>query len=199
MVALLMFIAMVFYPLVCSFLLNHRFFERLEDEKIKKRISNLYQKIGTDNKWKLLYYPLFLWRRVVFVIIPTFLYLYPAFQVQFLLFMTSLYLIYFASQRPHKDRHRAQIETFNEVMIMITNYHMVCFSNFNPEMEAQFAMGYSFITCILLVVIVNILAMAKETISNIKASKLLKRRQTLVKDKLKESMVAKFSNLAMLQ
>jgi hypothetical protein len=28
---------------------------------------------------KLMYYPIFLWRRVLFVIIPTFLYWYPGF------------------------------------------------------------------------------------------------------------------------
>lgn len=123
-----------------------------------------------------MYYPLFLWRRVVFVVIPTFLFNYPAFQVQILLFMTSLYVVYYASTRPHMDRHRAFIETFNEVMIMIMNYHMVCFSNFNPHMEAQFAMGYSFIACIILVVVINIGAMAKETFINMKKSRLLKKR-----------------------
>lgn len=46
-VAVSMFTAMVSYPLLCSIILNYKYFSRLQEENIKKRISNLYQKIST--------------------------------------------------------------------------------------------------------------------------------------------------------
>jgi hypothetical protein len=53
--------------------------------------------------------------------------------VQLLLFLTSLYIIFYTGNHPHIDKRRTAIENFNEVMIMIINYHMVCFSEFNLD------------------------------------------------------------------
>jgi len=72
-------------------------------------------------------------RRVVFVAIPTFFYLMPFAQIQLLIFLTSLYILFYSGVRPHTDPKRVKIEIFNEVMIMMMNYHMVCFSKFNLD------------------------------------------------------------------
>jgi hypothetical protein len=47
-------------------------------------------------------------------------------------------------------------------MIMI--YHLICFSEFNLDLDMQFNMGYSLIGFILFVVFVNIINMVKEQI-----------------------------------
>jgi magnesium-transporting ATPase (P-type) len=39
--------------------------------------------------------------------------------------------MYYGGTKPHSDRERSFIETFNEGMTMLMVYHMVCFSDFN--------------------------------------------------------------------
>jgi hypothetical protein len=45
---------------------------------------------------------------------------------------------------------------FNEIVIMLMNYHMVCFSEFNLSLEMQFNMGYSMMGWIVAMIIVNL-------------------------------------------
>lgn len=56
---------------------------RLDHPKVLKRISNLYQDVKLKGRYdqNLIYYSLFLIRRIIFVAIPTFLFRYPFYQV----------------------------------------------------------------------------------------------------------------------
>jgi hypothetical protein len=101
----------------------------------------------------------------MFVAIPTFLFLFPYFQIQFLLFFTSLYIIFYAGSEPHIFKHRRRIELFNEWWIMIMNYHLIAFSDFTLIAETKFIMGYSYIANMLFVVMVNIVALVAEQIA----------------------------------
>jgi hypothetical protein len=126
-----MFVGMFGYPILC-WLVILKYKERLEEPKVALRISNLYQDVRLKFKqnWKLVYYPLFLIRRIVFVAIPTFLSNWPSYQVQSLIFLTSLYILFYMGERPHWETKRVQIEVFNELMILWACYHMICFSDF---------------------------------------------------------------------
>ena len=73
-----------------------------------------------------------------------------------LMIVTTFYIIYYAGNRPHFEKERAYIETFNEAMIMVMNYHMVSFSNFNVSHESQFTMGYSFVASVVFVIAANL-------------------------------------------
>lgn len=44
----------------------------------------------------------------------------------------------------------------NEFLIMIMNYHTLCFTDFNTSSDAQFTMGYSYIALIFLIIFINI-------------------------------------------
>lgn len=126
-----MFVGMFGYPILC-WLVILKYKERLEEPKVALRISNLYQDVRLKFKqnWKLVYYPLFLARRIAFVAIPTFLSNWPSYQVQMLIFLTSFYILFYMGERPHWETKRVQIEVFNELMILWACYHMICFSDF---------------------------------------------------------------------
>jgi len=70
--------------------------------------------------------------------------------------MTGSYMMFYADRKPHNDPKRIKIEITNEVCMMIMNYHMLCFSNFNTDPMAQFYMGYSFIAFTIITVIINL-------------------------------------------
>jgi hypothetical protein len=75
---------------------------------------------------------------------------------------------------PHIERSRCYIEIFNEVMIMIVNYHLICFSEFNMDVDMQFNMGYSLIFFIFFVVFVNIMVMVRKQFDRHKRLRVLK-------------------------
>jgi hypothetical protein len=75
-----MFLAMLGYPLL-SWIIISKLRPRLEEEAISDKISNFYYEIKMKGKFtrNLLYYPLFLFRKIMFVAIPTFLYMFSYF------------------------------------------------------------------------------------------------------------------------
>jgi hypothetical protein len=131
--------ALTFWPIFCFYIIR-RFRDRLDEESTKTKIGFLYLDVKTHGKkmHKLNYYTIFLCRRLFFVFVPTFIYMYDYIQLQMLMFSTSLYIISYSGSKPHISKRRTQLESFNEFMIMIATYHLVCFSRFNLDMDMQF-------------------------------------------------------------
>ena len=79
-IGLIMFLFMFGYPFA-SFMIIRHYKEELETPRISDRISNLYQDVRLTGKnyWNLMYYPIFLFRRIMFVAIPTFLFRFSYF------------------------------------------------------------------------------------------------------------------------
>jgi hypothetical protein len=72
----LMLLPMIFYMVL------RKFKDRLAEPSIKRRIYNLYVDISMNEKdSKLSYYPVFLFKRLTFVIIPSVFYWAPYFQL----------------------------------------------------------------------------------------------------------------------
>lgn len=132
-------------PMVAYCILK-KYKDRLSEPAIQARIWNLYADLSMfDRHEKIAYYPAFLWKRLIFVAIPSLCYWGPFAQIQALIMLTYAYIVFYAGRKPHDDRRRIHLEICNEVCFMVMNYHMICFSNFNTDPSAQFYMGYSFI------------------------------------------------------
>jgi len=69
-------------------------------------------------------------RRLLFALIPAVFYRYQYIKVQLLVIMSSAYVIWYAGARPHIWKRRYRMEIFNEMMIMLFNYHMMLFTDF---------------------------------------------------------------------
>lgn len=130
---------------------------KLHEEEFQEKYLNLYAGVTLKRGFSpLLYTPVFLIRRIIFVALPTFFFNFPFLQLQLLIFLTSIYVGFYMDIRPHVDRRRLKLEVFNELMIMLINYHMATFSKFNLDVYSGFIMGYSHVAIILLIVLVNI-------------------------------------------
>lgn len=160
MVGLVMFSCMMGYPIL-TMMVVAKYKAWLDSPKLMNRIGNLYSDIRLKGRYdmNLMYYTLFLLRRIVFVAIPTFLYKFPFYQIQVLMFLTSCYILFYAGAQPHIESRRRQMEVFNEWMVLVMIYHLVSFSEFNMSNAAQFNMGYSYIMCLGIVVFVNLFQM----------------------------------------
>ena len=111
----------------------------LQNKEIMEKWSNFYQDIHlTRNEYTILYYSIFLFRRIVFVAVPFCLYNWPFLQLQLLMLSQTAYVIFYSDQRPHTLPKRIKLEVFNEIIIMIIIYHLFLFSDFNSSLELQF-------------------------------------------------------------
>jgi len=101
-----------------------------------------YETGKTRDNFALAYTPVFVWRRLFLVVIPSVSYSMPFVQVQLLLISMTLYMIYYVGSRPHDTRSRVWLESFNECMILMIIYMMVLYSDFDTSVELAFMMGY---------------------------------------------------------
>jgi len=146
----------VILPFYIAIYLNKRRLY-LYQTSIKDKVKNLYSGIHLFRDTRnLYYYPIFLMRRLVFVATPTVLHLYPFAQLQLLVFLSTAYIWFYASARPHEDRNRVRLEIFNECLIMILNYHMMLFSGFNMKKDLGFYLGYSAVTVAAIMIFANL-------------------------------------------
>jgi len=114
--------------------------------------------------FNLFYYPMYLFRRLLFVLIPTVLISHPAIQLQCLTFLNLFHMMFYAGNWPHASKQKCIMEMINEYCVMILTYHMFTFTAFVGDIEAQFLMGYSFVLVLCFILGVNVLFMAKNSI-----------------------------------
>jgi hypothetical protein len=158
----------VFAPFVILLYLKKRRLY-LYQKSLKERIGVLYSGIHLfrDSR-NLYYYPIFLIRRFWFVALPSFLFRFPFAQLQCLVFMSSLYVAFYASARPHEERFRVRLEIFNECLIMILNYHMLLFSGFTLAKDYTFYLGYTFVITAATMTFTNLYFMVKKDMRTMK-------------------------------
>ena len=79
------------------------------------------------------YYPAFLIKRILFIALPTFLSLFPYFQLQLALLVSVFFLIYYGVNKPHNQKRIFRLELFNISMEFLILYHMILFTDFNHD------------------------------------------------------------------
>lgn len=125
---------------------------------MKDKIGKIYVNISLHrSKWGILYYPVFILRRLLFIMLPLIFLGHPYYQLQFLMFFNSLYIIQYCQIWPHSILGHAILEIFNESLVMVVSYHMICFTLFNLEEMQRFNMGWSFLVLIGFIIITNVI------------------------------------------
>ena len=107
----------IVYPfLVILILISFR--ERLNERKMKDKIESLYSDINLKrNVWTIYYYPIWIFRRILFIYIPIiFAPNVPVIQIQLIVMTTLFYLMNYFGNRPHTSRNRFYLEAFNEYL-----------------------------------------------------------------------------------
>lgn len=176
---------LVAYPALClSYLLRH--WGDLDTPARRAKAERMYQDVSLRRgRRAVLYYPVFIVRRLVFVLIPLLLKAHPYLQLQLLVFLSSLYVIWYTSIWPHATRRLVRQEIFNEALFMALNYHMFTFTAFVQHVEAQFTMGYSYLAAVSFLIIVNLALAVQNTVRKISS----KRRMA----QLRAAMIAKMA------
>ena len=77
-----------------------------------------------------------------------------------------MYILYYGILDPLKSRHDMKLELFNDSMMSMMLFHLVCFTD-NVELKDHYKIGYSFLFHLGLIVTVNIAQMLYIVITNI--------------------------------
>lgn len=100
---------------------------------------------------------MFIFRRSVFILISFKLSSTPVFQIQILLYLSTMMFIFQGYFSPLKGRFNNRLETFNEICVYISSLHLVTFSDFNTDPDSKISMGWSAISLVTINTIVNLL------------------------------------------
>ena len=100
----------------------------LKSEKTRKMIGSLYTTVQPTRVSSLTYPIVFLIRRSLFVTLMFVLFNYPVAQVCCQIFMTVLYIIYIQTVPLYDGALARWIETINELLFLLVNYHLMLFT-----------------------------------------------------------------------
>ena len=101
------------------------------------KIQTVFNLFKTDSKWAQSFYAVFLLRRMVIAGILVFIKDGP-FQVYLLIFVSLAAVNYMIYVKPFEDLYLNRLETFNEVIILISSYHLLFFSEANPDLKLKY-------------------------------------------------------------
>ena len=90
--------------------------------------------------WTILYYPIFISRRLAVVLCPMFI-SNISLQLVALLAMALVYTMWYAYMMPHQSMRFVRIEIMNEVFFVCLVYCMFTFTHFNLFQDMRFRMG----------------------------------------------------------
>ena len=103
------------------------------------------------------YYPLTLFRRLIFALIPKVFFAYPWLQIQLLLVINFVFTFYYLEVRPHTEPSMYYREAHNEIMILVLSYLIFIFTDFMKYgQDGTLIIGYVFVAGIVEIFIVNI-------------------------------------------
>lgn len=94
-------------------------------------------------------------------------------------------MIYYSGIRPTSISMDQKLIEMNEVFIMVTNYHMICFTDFT-DIEIQFGLGNSLINFVMLMMTINFMKMACKVAIKIIDKITRKRMEHFLKKHLEE-------------
>mmetsp|Transcript_96562 Transcript_96562/g.132978 ORF Transcript_96562/g.132978 Transcript_96562/m.132978 type:complete len:255 (+) Transcript_96562:553-1317(+) len=122
----------------------------------KAKYGALYMNLYLRRKEPLLANPVFCARRFLLASSAIYLGFYGFAQIQVLLFLTSLVIIFNGLAEVFIFKYMYFLELFNEVCIVFVGYHLISFTEFVEDPETRYLMGYSIAGVTVLNVVVNI-------------------------------------------
>lgn len=132
--------------------------------KFLLRMSSLYGELNYKSKASLLYHVFFMLRRLLFAFSAVILTNWPFLQIQTLILQSIFMIIFITTVKPFEDSFMNKLELFNELCILGVSYHLILFTNFNPDVNNQYLAGWSIIGITMLNVITNMSIMIGKSV-----------------------------------
>ena len=79
-------------------------------------------------------------------------------------------LCYLVKFKPFDDERVNKLEVMNECTNFVMLYHVMCFTDFVPEAEDRYYIGWSFVACICMNLMVHLYLLIMDTVAQVKES-----------------------------
>ena len=131
---------------------TQRFSGLFEKLKIPANITNRVE--VTSGKHTIIYPFWSILRRLIIGVTVTTLTEYPLICVAIMILTTLISIIIMGTQDPFTDRVMRIMDLFNEWIVLLINYHLLCLTNFVSDPTAREHLGYSLtgVTCLFILI-----------------------------------------------
>ena len=136
------FFIMVFLPIAMIWLLFQPR-SNLEDKKFQESWIDLYRGMKTHSKWQSAYFLVFILRRIIYVAIAFEIFSDDYSQIMTMSFLNMAWMLYLGGSWPHQARKSNIIDMINEAFIIVIFLHLLMFTDWVPDQDMQYLMGWS--------------------------------------------------------
>ena len=110
------------------------------------------------------------------------------FQIQFIIFKCSIYMIYSGSFRPFEIPFVNTMDLINETLTLMCSYSLITFSAFVPDAETRYLCGWELIVLVLFTLALNLVVIIGQGLKQcIRRCKLKNKRRQLIKQAKKRA------------
>jgi len=116
---------------------------------------------------------------------------YPNFTIFSFNFQILTMIILIGQIEPFKHKSKARLETFNEVNLLLVNYHLTSLTDWVSDGDTRYIIGWSMIAVTVLGILVNMIVLAREQVADVWLSYKYWKHRAAVKQRVSELMEAK--------
>mmetsp|Transcript_31778 Transcript_31778/g.43032 ORF Transcript_31778/g.43032 Transcript_31778/m.43032 type:complete len:201 (-) Transcript_31778:643-1245(-) len=149
-------VIMLLYAPVYLIFAAFKFRNNVGDPIIRLKYKKIFEGFDYYNIYSSLFYSIFLLRRLLYVIVIVFSQEYPWLQIFVHLILTGFTISYLFGNLTFLDNKVTNIERFNEINVLLGSYCLILLTDFNPDREHQYNVGYILLGITTFNMIVNI-------------------------------------------
>jgi len=145
-------------------------------------VGELTQGQNLKSRMAVAHSTMFMLRRVLYAAIMVYWIDRSYFQIQFMIFKSSLAMLYSGYFRPFELPQTNRIELMNEACTLLCTYSLITFSDFVPEAEVRYNCGWVLVVFVLMQILLNLgIIIGSSLIEVIRRCKLRIRRHRNIK------------------
>lgn len=127
----------------------------IQSDQFQAKWGVLYSQIDLRSKLNLLHSLIFILRRILYVWLAFFALPFPGLQLILMNICNLFVMIFDRLNRPMKTRQLNQIETVNNSFVAISFITFMTFTNWGPDEETKYIVGWYLHLILLLIVVFN--------------------------------------------
>ena len=184
--AYIFFMIYIITPIVTIIILFRKF-DNLNNRQFFHKYFTLYEELDTTKKWPVVIFRTqFYLRR--FLIVAAILFTEQAcFQIMLLFLQVFLHIFVVGLADPYEHKSKRNQELGNEFVIVLSVYHVMCFTPVVVDIDTRIYIGYSFIALILAHTLASlgilVWSMIKDSLWQLKKSRVIK--HALIRERTK--------------
>jgi len=142
--------------------------KRFHLSTFKLRYKEVINDLSYRNNSSPYYFLLFCYRRLAANLIIVLLPSYSSSQIMLNVFLSQMVVFSLGFVNIYQEAYNNRLNYFNEAMVLLTGYHLFCFTDFVPKAATRYQVGQSLVCVIILTICVNLSGVARLVILSVR-------------------------------